>query len=239
MVALQCNISSFKSVIQEIVLMKRLNPVVIIYILTFAACTRSDTALPVDNGCIERITLSVTAHSINSSDVQTVNNLFSSNGIDYSRFRYFQYIRDTFQTLYPPYTKHDEQLVRVDQYTNGVRIFNDVLVYLFWDNNLHNRTGDLTIGTSLDNSPHLTLGQIRKLFLDNIEHFDHTSNQFKDSCFKTEFGYYNINAGTSNSREVLVKAWHVTPKFSSFPEAYFQDTDGQLIYYFNGVETFK
>ena len=52
---------------------------------------------------------------------------------------------------------------------------------------------------------------------------------------KAEFGYYNI--GGSDSNEDLIKAWHLTPQFHSYPEAYYQDISGQRIYYCNGIFT--
>lgn len=223
--------------------MKNLFLIVITCTLVLVACTKSDTPLQEDSGCIERVIIPVTAHSINKSDASTVNNLFSTNGIDNSKFRYFQYVHDTFQSLYPPYTKYDEQVVRTDQYTNDLRIFTDDLVYVFWNNSFHSSSGNLTNGTSLNTLPQLTLKQIRKLFLDDIEEFGKASNKFKDSCFKAEFGYFNINLGVSYTQEVLVKAWRVTLKNdvypSEYPVAYYQDDDGKLISYDDGIRTFK
>lgn len=249
---------AFKVSDKKLLFMKSLFCIVIAYTLTLTACTKSITtdssittdplsatqkALQDDNGCIERIIISATAHSIHVADIATVNNLFSSNGIDNSKFRYYWYVHDTFQTRYPPYTKYDEQAVRVDQYANGARIFTGDLVYTFWNNSFHYRGGNLTNGTSLDTVPKLSLGQIRKLFLNNIEQYDHAANKFKDSCFKAEFGYFNLNAGISYSQEVLVKAWRVTPKNSFFPSeypvAFYQDNDGKPISYDNGIRTFK
>lgn len=219
--------------------MKNLFWIIITYSLTLAACTKSSINLPEDNGCVERILIPVTAHSINSLDVPTVNNLFISNGIDNSKFRYYQYIHDTLQTFYPPYTKHDDKIVRVDQYINEVKLFTGDLVYDFLDNSFNHRGGTPTNGTHLNTSPQLKLGQLRKLFIDDIELFDHKGNQYKGSCFNAEFGYFNLNAGTGNTSENIVKAWHLTPKSNLYPEAYYQDNSGQRIYYFNGIETFK
>jgi hypothetical protein len=208
----------------------------IAFILTLAACTKSETVLLEDNGCIERSIIPVTAHSINDPDVSVVNDIFSTTGIDNNRFRYYQYVHDTFQTV-------DEQVVKVDQYTNGLRIFTGDLVYIFWNNSFHYRSGDITKGTSLGTLPQLKLGQIRWLFLNSIEQFDNTANKFKDSCFKAEFGYFNLNAGISYTQEDLVKAWRVTIKNSvspsEYPIAYYRDKDGSLIYYDNGIRTFK
>ncbi len=223
--------------------MKRLFYILVVCSGTLLACSKSDTALQADNGCIERTFLTVTAHSINRSDVSIVNNLFSSNGIDNSHFRYYQYIHDTLKTLYPPYTKYDEKVVRIEQYINNQRIFTGTLVYHFLNDILKDSGGKLTGGTSLDTIPKLTLGQIRKRFIDDIEKFDHAGNIFQDTCFKAEFGYFNLNSGISNAQEALVKAWKVTPKNSTFPSAYpvayYQDNDGKLINYDNGIRTFK
>ena len=129
--------------------------------------------------------------------------------------------------------------MRVDQYTNGVKLFRGNLVYNFLDNKFNSKSGKLTNGTSLNTLPQLTLGQLRKLFIDDIELFDHNGKQFKDGCFNAEFGYYNLNAGSGNTSENLVKAWHLTPKSNSYPEAYYQDITGKKIYYFNGIMTIK
>lgn len=220
--------------------MKHLTRIAISYILTLTACTKS---VQEDNGCIERIFIPMTAHSINSTDIASVNNLFISNGIDNSKFRYYRYIHDTLQTLYPPYIKYDQKMVRLDQYTNGVRIFTADLVYNFLNNGFNYRGGNLTTSTFMDTLSTLKLGQIRKLFLDNIEQFDHARNKFKDTCIKAEFGFFNLNAGISNAQEVLVKAWRASPKNAVFPSeypmAYYQDKDGKLICYDNGIRTFK
>ena len=77
-------------------------------------------------------------------------------------------------------------------------------------------------------------GQLRKLFIDDIELFSHQGYQFKDSCVNAEFGFFNLNSGTGNNMESIVKAWHLTPKYKVYPEAYYQD-NGQRIYYFDGI----
>ena len=90
----------------------------------------------------------------------------------------------------------------------------------------------------MDTLPQLGLGQIRKLFLVAIGKYDHKADQFKDSCFQAEFGYFNLNFATSNATENLVKAWRITAK-NSYPVAFYQDKDGKLISYDNGIRTFK
>lgn len=212
-------------------------------VVIFASCSNSIDDLPEDNGCAERVVIPVSAHSIDAADVPVINNLFSKHSIDNSNFRYFRYRHDTLQTLYPPYARYDQKIVGVDQYVNGVRLFLTGRSFIFLSDNLSFQSPDPTNGTSLNTIPTLNVHQLRKLFLDDIEEFEHKADKYKDSCFKCEFGYYNLNGGTGNAPEVLVKAWRVTPKNtiapSEYPMAFYKDDNGELIYYDNGIRTFR
>ena len=214
-------------------------------ILALYACNKPDILRPKegDNGCIERIIVPVTGHSVSNTDVVVINTLFTNNGIDWSKYRYYQYINDSTQTYFPPYAKFDDKVVKVDQYTNGLKIFTGQLVFEFRNNIFSYMGGYPTAGTNLNTTPELKPAQLRKLFIGHIEQFDYTGNQYNDSCFRCEFGYFNINAGSSYSTENLVKAWSVTLKNrtwpSEYPIAYYQDSDGKLIYYDNGIQTFN
>jgi hypothetical protein len=168
--------------------------------------------------------------------------LFKSNHIDNSNFRYYDYVHDSLQTFYPPYARLDEKVVRVNQYANGLRIFTGDMSYVFLENKFDATGGELTSGTSLDTKPHLSLDELRTLFLNSAEMFDGAGNKFKDTCLSAEFGYYDLNAGISYMPEKLVKAWRVVIKNSEpnsqYPQACYQD-NGTQIYYDNGIRTFK
>jgi hypothetical protein len=217
--------------------MKKLLIALFFLMTTFYACKKANAILPEDDGCIERLVIPVTSHgTLSDSDYNLVTSLFISNGIASPDFRYTRTYHDSAKTYNGTY---DLRNVYIIQYTNGLPVFPESLNYLFKNGVFDNVSGRLTNGTNLNTVPALALGQLRKLFRDDIEQFDHTGNQFKDSCFNAEFGYFNLNAGTANNSENLVKAWHLTPKYNSYPEAYYQDNNGQRIYYFNGMETFK
>ena len=187
-----------------------------------------------DNGCIEKITIPVSSQgTLTNADYNLILTLFSSNGISNPNFRFTRtYYRDSVQTYNGI---HNFRNVIIIQYTNGLPIFRESLNYSFRNGIFESYSGQLTNGTSLNTVSTLSLGQLRKLFIDDIELFDHKSKQYKDSCFKAEFGYFNLNAGTGNTSENLVKAWHLTPNFYSYPEAYYRDDTGERIYYFNGI----
>ena len=203
----------------------------------FYACEKRNEPLPEDKGCIEKLVIPVSSHgALSDSEYNLVHSLFISNGIAESNFRYTRTYHDSVQTYNGIY---DFRNVHIIQYANELPVFTGSLNYLFKNGIFNSFSGYLTNGTNLDNIPALTLPQLRKLFIDDIELFDHKGPQYKDSCINAEFGYFNLNAGTSNNSENLVKAWHLTPKYKSYPEGYYQDRHGQRIYYFNGIETFK
>ena len=211
----------------------------LLFALTLSACKKESPTkqLPEDNGCIDKLTIPVTSHgTLSNSDYNLINSLFTTNGISKPNFRYTRTYRDSAQTYNGMY---DFRNVYIIQYANNLPIFGESLNYLFKNGIFNSYSGSLTNGTNLNTTPTLTLAQLRKLFTNDIESFDHNGNQYKDSCFNAEFGYFNLNTGTANSSENIVKAWHLTPKFNSYPEAYYQDNSGKRIYYFNGIQTFK
>lgn len=182
-----------------------------------------------DKGCTNRIIIPVTSHqSLTDSDYNFINSLFISNEIRTDNYRYTSL---RFNSL----NGYKYTIVCITQYINGLPVFIQNLNYVFVNRTIQHSTGHVINGTSLDSKSALTLRQLRKLFIDDIESFNGKGNQYKDSCFNAEFGYYNLNADTGNESIKLIKAWHVTPKFSSYPEAYYQDNSGKRIYYFDGI----
>lgn len=207
-------------------------------IALFSACTKSGGNIAEDGGCIDQLVIPLTAHAIAADEVAIADQLFQNNGIPNANLRYFQYTQDTLQTLSPPYSRFEEKNIRVDQYLNGMRIFTGDLIFHFIEGRLTFQGGQVTGGTNLDAKASLSTGQVRTLFLNSIDQVDHAREQYADSCFKAEFGYFNLNAGTSYAPEKLVKAWRVTTKNSvplaEYPIAYYED-NGKLISYDNGI----
>ncbi|MES2331975.1 MAG: hypothetical protein V4539_20375 [Bacteroidota bacterium] len=205
--------------------------------LLVASCTKDTLYLAEDPGCIQRVIIPVTAHSIAAADIITADNLLAQNNIPNNNFQYYRYQKDSTQTFFPPFAKFENKVVRVNQYTNGERIFNKPMLFHFKNGVFDFQGGDLTKGTSLNTTPLLNLGQLRKLFIDDAQKFDNNGGQYKNTCLTAQFGYYDLNAG-DHGPEVLVKAWKITggPSPIEYPEAYYKDDDGTLIYYFNGIQ---
>ena len=221
--------------------MKKLFAVALLLAPLVMACSKSapEPDVPVDNGCAEQTIMPVTAHSISAADVLIANNLFAANAIDYHRFRYYRYSLDSTPTYYPPYATLRTQSVRVEQYVNGLKLFSSELNYSFKDGIFYFLAGNPTPGTGLNTTPALSAGQLRGLFFATIAQHDPTKIGLQNQCVRAEFGYYNLNASTGNTNENLVKAWRVQVKNQAYPFAYYQDSDGKLIYYDNGIQTFR
>ena len=189
--------------------------------------------LPEDKGCIERIIIPANTNaSFSNAEYGVINSLFINNAVNKPNYRYFR-----------SYTDNTNRWVHTTQYANGLPIFNKDLNFHFNNGVFGSFSGYLTNGTTLNTKPTLSLPQLRKLFIDNAEQFEHKGLQYKDSCLKAEFGYYDLNSGSGNTNEVLIKSWKVTLKSSvepfEFPVAYYQDNNGLLIYYDNGIQTFR
>lgn len=216
------------------------------YIVLFASslliwsCQKQTADNVAAGGCVERIVIPVSGHSINAADISLVNKLFLNNHIDNSKFRYYQYIH---QVLSTPSSNVDDKIVKVDEYTNDLRIFAGQLTFDFKEDVFNFKGGYPTNGTLLNTSANLALPKLRGLFTGNIEQFDGRGAYYRDSCFKAEFGYFNLNAGTGDPAEKLVKAWRITLKNSvypsEYPQAYYQDENAGLIYYDNGIRIYK
>ncbi len=212
----------------------------------FTSCTKEPVTVQKKTfsgtGCIEQLVVPISPHAIDAAAVPIVNVLFKNNNIDNSNFRYYDYVHDTLQTLYEPYARLDEKVVRVEQYANGLRILTGYMSYVFLEDKLSGVGGELSLGTSLDTKPDLSLNELRTLFLNSAEEYDGAGDKYKDTCLAAEFGYFNLNAGASYMPEKLVKAWRVVIKNSEqnsqYPQAYYGD-DGIFISYDNGIRTFK
>ena len=220
--------------------MRNISVIIAATLLTISSCKKDDVTsnqLEIDTGCIGRIYIPVNAHAISSSEKIIVDNLFQSNGIVNQNYRFYRFLEDSFQTYYPPYSRIDEKQILADHYTNGLRIFNGNVLFLFFNDATHYVGGDTSITIALDTIPSLQLGQVRKLFIEDAERFEQLGYHFKDTCLRAEFGYYRQQE--SNNDVKVYKAWIIKPNYNDYPYCVHKDSDGALIGYDNGIRYFK
>ena len=220
--------------------MRNIPVILAVILLTISSCKKDDVTsnqLGFDTGCIARIYIPVNAHTISSSEKIIVDNLFHSNGIVNQNYRFYRFQEDSFQTYYPPYSKIDAKQILADHYVNGLRIFNDNALFLFYNDAIHYIGGDTSTTIILDTDPSLQLGQARKLFIEDAERFEQLGYHFKDSCLRAEFGYYKKQ--DSNNDVTVYKAWLIKPNYYDYPRCIHKDSEGGLIWYDNGVRYFQ
>ena len=214
----------------------------------FFACSKTDAVpgevpmwqtaiISTDNGCAQNITQPATAHSLPATQIVAADNLFDRNSIPRTNLRYYQYLRDSLSNAQAP-TRVLNEVVKVHEYVNGLKVFSAQSNFIFWNGSFHYQAGTPTGGTSLNNVPQLDLPQLRWLFKATIAQFE-PQNALGNQCVEAEFGYYDLNAGRGNQPENLIKAWRLTKQGKVYPLAYFQDAGGKLIYYDNGIRTFR
>jgi hypothetical protein len=213
--------------------MKNISLLLSACVLITASCSKSHTSP--DNGCIERLVLKQSDPLLAPSQMHSADSLFDANHIDHSNFRYLLYSSGSVNG-------HLEQNVPVDQYLNGLRLFNSHITYQFFDGvldpSIYTWQPRPSLGTTLDTVPHLTLPRLRALFTRDLNaHKGYVSPGVTDSCYQAEFGYYNT--AVNPAPESLVKAWLVTVKKlgsgltfgfpPSEPYAIYSDSDEKLI----------
>lgn len=206
--------------------------------LMAAACNKShipDSVPSDDHGCIERGFTDKNSPGLSPANMRSADSLMDVNQIDHSRIRYSRYETDTFHP-FAPYPPVFTQRITADQYVNGRRIFNAPRYFLFYDGKLHYSYGTVITsgGGNPVGGPYLSLTQLRSLFTRDLLKSDATSRYLTDSCYRAEYGYFNI-AGSNDKEPQLVRAWFVSllsdndPWPLVAPSACYQDSDGKTL----------
>jgi len=166
------------------------------------------------------------------SQIKTADSLLDAAHVSHNNYRYLGIREDSINGRF-------EQFITVDQYTNGLRLLASEINYLFYNGILNYVSATPTPGTNLDTVPSLSLARLRTLFSSDLkkqEAIGSVGHGLRDSCYKAEFGYYNIAA--DGAPENLIKAWRVSIKHTGgttfwypddFPFAYYKDSNGELI----------
>lgn len=207
-----------------------------IVILVLTSCKKGEQ-LPIDNGCISQV--GKKHFNVSSADSLTAVKLLQQNNLPYSNLSFERVILD--DTIKNTLGSYIYQHIFVMQNFNGLSLLSNDIGYHFRDGVLFSSSGTVYSSINLDNRPSLSLPRLRKLYLTEVgqDGYFKLSANFKDSCLVAELGYYDLNAGISNSSPHFVKVWSVTPKGLSYPLGIFRDDNAQTISYFDGIETFS
>jgi hypothetical protein len=197
-------------------------------IFLFISC--NEKHIGSDQGCISQIK----RHYIAGADSLAAIKLLKQNNIPCKDLKFDKIIlNDTIINNGKTCIYQDVFVIRS---FNGLPVLLQAIVYHFKEGAYQFASGPGNKEISLDANAELTLPQVRKLYLDELNSKSNSASSFKDSCLVAEFGYYNLNEGTEKTSSNFVKAWVVTPKNANYPEALLRDDNGKTIFYFNGRE---
>ena len=201
--------------------------------ISVTSCSKSSHNGSLDNGCIERVYIKLSDPVLTPAQIRTADSLLDAIHVNHSNYRYLSLREDSI-------IGHFYRFLFADQYANGLRLLNSQIYYVFHDGVFQFPSVPSTHGTTLDTTPSLGLAHLRTLFSNDLKKREmggSISPGNRDSCYKAEFGYYNIAA--SNAPENLIKAWRVSIKYTGrgpdygypqdYPYAYYKDSNGQLI----------
>jgi hypothetical protein len=209
--------------------MKKIYLIAVIAV-AFASCKKSEL-LPGDNGCITQIKRE--NFNINPADSLTAIHLFQQNKMNYSNLAFERII------LNDTIGQHVYAHIFATQILNGLEVMSGNAGYHFLDGVYQSTLGKVYGTISLDNRPHLSLPQLRALFMSEAIDKQGISATYRDSCVTAQFGYYDLNAGTGDESTNMVKAWRIELKGNTYPIAVFRDDNGGLIAFDSGIRTFN
>lgn len=207
--------------------MRKIYPALILLVIIYS-CTKTGTS-PSGNGCITQIKRA--NYNIKPADSLAAVHLFQQNNMNYSNLSFERII------LNDTIGGHTYQHIFAIQSLNGLQIMSGEAGYHFLDGVYQSALGKVYGSVNLDNHSHLSLSQLRALYMSESIDKQGVNPSYRDSCITAQFGYYDANAGTGNESANIIKAWRVQLKNKGYPLAIFSDDNGQLIAYDSGIRT--
>jgi len=176
---------------------------------------------------VERIYSSRT-HKVSNGDLKTINNLFAKNNITLDNLRVYKLQTDELGYYH----------VRCDQYYDGLPLFTEAVIFHFNNGGyLYYISGDMIDSINVDTIPDITAESTGVMLYKCITS-DPASSQVlmnKSTCFESELGIFDINAGVSYTDKNFVLVWKVESRNAESPQVIINAKNDSLIRYYNGV----
>lgn len=134
----------------------------------------------------------------------------------------------------------DELKIQCYQFSNDLKLFSDPLNYIYDSGVLQHYVGD-TIGNSikLNTVSDFNADQIVEIYKNQVNNDSNITDDTRIStlkdCIDCEFGYWDLNVSTGDAEKDFVKAWKVNPTDQQYPYVIIGDSEGDIIYYDNGI----
>ena len=130
--------------------------------------------------------------------------------------------------------------VQCYQFSNDLKVFSNPIDYIYESGVFHHFLGDtiensIELNTISDFNPN----QIVDIYKNHIDKDSYISDDTRASalknCIDCEFGYWDLNISSGINEMDFVKAWKVNPTDKKYPYAIIGDSEGDIIYYDNGI----
>ena len=209
-------------------------PAILLYC---CACSKKETndITLTDNGCVTVVAKKQIAHEITTADYTKTTQLFQKNNIDLNNLRFTHYSEEDLTVNGS--TSHYTHIWAI-QYGNGLPFFYSERGYHFKDGISYFISGD-KLTPAVNSASILSLSAIRATFFKELKEYNqqyqfYNTTDFTTKCLSAELGYYELHTAASMSAKSIL-AWHVMPEGQPYPEAYINDSDGTVIYFFDGI----
>jgi hypothetical protein len=204
--------------------MKKLSLFFIILILF--SCKKNDPEVLLDKRCTNYIIDSVNKQLLTEQQLDTIEYLFSKNGLNSSDIQFDMYDRFNDGWKY----------VGQFQYVNNLKVFLYGLGYHFNSaDSLTSTSGQKISSIDLPNTPRLSTSYVRSVFVnelgkgDLLTYSDSIYSVIANGCIDIEFGYLDLNIGKEYLQYKFTPAWYVKPSGHDYPMAYIDDITGKKI----------
>ncbi|WP_299780856.1 hypothetical protein [uncultured Formosa sp.] len=199
--------------------------------LSVASCN-SDDDLTNYEACAYEIVNSPTDDVVSAEEEAFAESLFAANTI----------ASDALQITAVSTDLYLNDHVYCNQFLNGLQILNQDLIYHFdADGAFYQLSGYRITETELDTEKRLTENYVTDFFLNEVAEDAANALELDDiitDCVDIQFGYYEQFTGGIDYEVIsLVKAWKVTPHDADYPVLYLNDSNSDLIYYGNGIQS--
>jgi len=198
--------------------------------------------------CANTIENSPANTDLSKSEMDVVKYLFKRNKLNYNKYQFTRFQKDELGYHH----------IRCFQFVNGLMVFtSDVIFHFDQNDNYYYLSGDLINTINLNTRQSMIQDEVAEMFINIVKHdeiyleyleflveiakVDKTVEVIRiediiEGCFDFEFGYYDLNAGSSYTYEKYTKAWKIKSSKYDYPFAYINDNNSEIIYYNNGIE---
>ncbi len=199
------------------------------------ACTKHQNSIS-DNGCISRLVAKTISPTLSSSQIDSINILFSNNNMSTAQLQFLYFTPN----VYSDTTKPTQSQVIANLFINGLPMFGNNEAFIF--NNGIFDTAYLYNGIpqTNDTTGHQSFSYLRTAFMNHVSEsitymplqippFIPSPKNYIDSCLTATLGYVDASSIPGNQNDIwgstLIKVWSVSCN-NHYPSILVKDDNG-------------